>query len=402
MLVFNRLATCSPYQIMELFFVIKSSLRYVNLLYLSLSLVLLFNTSYIESELHLLFQLEPLDSSPIPIIASDSHEDLKPILDVKKEVLTSGCILKDLLTRKKQPTFQTTIKEEVNKYPTKSIKQEVLEIDDINSETIIEPKYSSPNNKQKIIIIRPSISNVKTIRILNTELLKKEKVDQVDIFEPIITTNKKASGPQELDEPEIFNSTITQNKKSKAPQKAVKTYKSHKLCNTSLKEYLCSICNKPFGNIVSLNEHEQTHKSGKTFSCNLCSYNSSNERSLIKHSYVHRKGKQLFQCPGCRFNTPVLRQFKLHKAAHMANNTFKCDDCPYMCSDYENLTRHKLKHKNQMFQCDKCVFTSRRLYYLDMHKLIHLGSDKANKCDSCDYVGSHARYLRLHKKMNSH
>lgn len=346
------------------------------------------------------FQLEPLDSSPLPIIASESHEDLKPILDMKKEVLTSGCILQDLLTKKRPSTFQTTIKEEVDTSLTKTIKQEVLEIDDNFSvnDAKIEPNDKIPKNKQKIIIIRP-----KTIRILNTELLKKEKFDALETFEPIITTNEQGSLRKELDDFVIFQPSVSENNKSTAPQKPMKTYKSHKLCNTSLKEYLCSICSKPFGNIVSLNEHEQTHTSGKqVYTCDMCSYNSSNPRSLIKHAFVHRRGKQLYQCPGCPFNTPVHRQFKIHKAAHMANNTFKCDDCPYMCSDYESLTRHQLKHKDQTFQCDKCVFTSRRLYYLDMHKLIHRGSDKANKCDSCDYIGSHPRYLRLHKKLNSH
>jgi KRAB domain-containing zinc finger protein len=193
--------------------------------------------------------------------------------------------------------------------------------------------------------------------------------------------------------------------------------------------FICSTCGKGFGCLSKLEDHERVHRGERPYSCDVCGKAFFSMSHLKSHATTHAPPMQV-ECDVCHKKYSNVVAMKEHKKQHSSEykNRFKCTLCPKGFFKKQQLSRHILSHSNvKPFKCDRCgiayktkdllikhlnkhkevktqvcticskaYFVKKNLvrHMIAAHKEIHA---ILYKCDICDHVLSTERSLIEHK-----
>lgn len=218
--------------------------------------------------------------------------------------------------------------------------------------------------------------------------------------------------------------------------------------------YDCSECGMIMKSSSALKKHIRTHHvqptkgskgkskksgqeerllGGKRYTCPSCPYSTQRRDKLDRHMQKHVLLDGVHPCGKKRHKPDTLPQRHRHNAEE-----YKCQFCPYCCTVYKALKKHRKvhtsdtqnftlklsckicgkdrvtesdmqkhmkKHRNgKNFLCDICNFSSIQLKKIIQHRRMHTG-EKPHLCPHCNYrsarrdnLRSHVR--RMHKREN--
>ena len=146
---------------------------------------------------------------------------------------------------------------------------------------------------------------------------------------------------------------------------------------------VCQICEKSFHTNIKLRQHIKKEHDKKTVKCTVCNMSFSVKRKLGDHMFqAHKIGKK-HMCETCGKYFPVPALLKLHNVRlHgseedkiAARNKYKCAECGKGFFTNGRLSDHKATHLKEMpFHCDQCPRHYSSIQNLNNHvKINHLG-----------------------------
>ncbi len=183
-------------------------------------------------------------------------------------------------------------------------------------------------------------------------------------------------------------------------------------CKSSLKQHKkihdnktvsCPKCDKPFHTISYLREHIKKIHTSQTilsYRCPQCDYVTNLKKSLRNHiNLVHKKPGRDYRCTyaGCLKTYIQAAHLRRHLEIHKYGKRFKCNDCPYSCSDPYSLKKHQLyKHTTgTSVNCRICGKTLKSHFSLPRHMKIH-EETKKEMCQTCGKLFRSKSDLKKH------
>ncbi|XP_068086649.1 myc-associated zinc finger protein isoform X2 [Anabrus simplex] len=160
----------------------------------------------------------------------------------------------------------------------------------------------------------------------------------------------------------------------------------------------CNVCLKIFANTYSLKRHLVSHSSLRPFVCQICDKTFKDHSYLVKHERIHSRPVKRLTCVYC--DLPFTQQSSLDKHVkntHFADNKSDSDvevttqvvvgnnsddgevssspEHPVVCRlclrtfrDVEGLNKHRAVHEKEVFQCGKCQETFSEQSNLEKHR----------------------------------
>uniref|UniRef100_A0A8D3DA12 C2H2-type domain-containing protein n=1 Tax=Scophthalmus maximus TaxID=52904 RepID=A0A8D3DA12_SCOMX len=120
---------------------------------------------------------------------------------------------------------------------------------------------------------------------------------------------------------------------------------------TSLKPYLCSVCDYAGRSRSNLKTHMNRHNTDRPHLCDLCGKKFKSKATLKSHRQSHTKEGNRFKCSECDFTSVSKPSLLRHKEQHAEFKPFRCAHCHYSCNLAGPLKRHySLKHPDQKYE----------------------------------------------------
>ncbi|CAG0918132.1 unnamed protein product [Notodromas monacha] len=183
----------------------------------------------------------------------------------------------------------------------------------------------------------------------------------------------------------------------------------------------CSVCERGFKTLASLQNHVNTHTGTKPHKCRYCEAAFTTSGELIRHIRYRHTLEKPHQCTECDYSSVELSKLKRHMRAHtgerpyqviyyftvqqilnldlMSGNKplYKCELCPASCGRKTDLRIHvqKLHMADRPLKCKRCGKTFPDRYSFKQHSKTHEG-EKCFKCDLCNYASVSQRHLESH------
>lgn len=168
------------------------------------------------------------------------------------------------------------------------------------------------------------------------------------------------------------------------------------------KAHCCNYCGKTFRRADLLTSHKRTHTGERPYSCNLCDKTYGHAGQLRIHKRTHT-GERPYCCPhppcGKRFNEH--NQLKVHYRTHTGERPYSCKVCTKTFSNAGNLKIHERIHTGEKpYCCAQCGKRFNNMGDLKTHYRIHTG-ERPFHCDLCEKTFSQAGHLTIHKRMHT-
>ncbi|KAM9852300.1 zinc finger protein 1035 [Aulostomus maculatus] len=150
--------------------------------------------------------------------------------------------------------------------------------------------------------------------------------------------------------------------------------------------YNCPTCAMQFSAKSSLLEHQnKVHQHEKPFQCKLCGKTFALRRYLREHERRHRL------------------KLPERKTSKIAENNFKCPQCPSEFGIAQDLCLHMRMHAERQvgeFRCDMCYKSFSRWSLLKQHQESHVGQ-VVYECTECDKAFAFPHLLEEHQQTHA-
>jgi len=182
--------------------------------------------------------------------------------------------------------------------------------------------------------------------------------------------------------------------------------KEHERIHTGERPYTCETCKKTFNRKFHLKEHTQIHSGEKSYSCDVCGQKFNSNNSL-KHHYKAKHENSQHSCDTCGKSFDCASALKTHIRIHTGEKPFSCNVCVQKFTSKGSLTKHhQRKHDGDSFipssksySCDTCKNSFFYASELKLHKIIHTG-EKPFSCGVCGQTFTRQSSLNRHHKRN--
>ncbi|CAH0716329.1 unnamed protein product, partial [Brenthis ino] len=205
--------------------------------------------------------------------------------------------------------------------------------------------------------------------------------------------------------------------KSSTSSKRGKYLRPHFTCNfcsyTSHRRYLllrhmkshseerphkCSVCERGFKTIASLQNHVNMHNGVKPHVCKYCKSPFTTSGELVRHVRYRHTHEKPHKCTECDYASVELSKLRRHVRCHTGERPYQCPHCTYASQDTFKLKRHLRTHTGEKpYKCDHCNLCFTQSNSLKAHKLIHNVSEKpVFACELCPAKCGRKTDLRIH------
>lgn len=198
----------------------------------------------------------------------------------------------------------------------------------------------------------------------------------------------------------------------------------HMKSHSEERPHKCSVCERGFKTLASLQNHVNTHTGIKPHRCKYCesTFTTSGKQAVLCSSFPYL---------GCLVNCPQhLVAFKFlmlgHRTfmhvwmflltcvifysgelvrhvryIHTHEKPHKCPDCEYASVELSKLKRHMRCHSGERpYQCPHCTYASPDTFKLKRHLRIHTG-EKPYECEMCHSRFTQSNSLKAHKLIHT-
>lgn len=301
--------------------------------------------------------------------------------------------------------------------------------------------------------VRTAETTDKLVSVVESSALKEELSTMA---EPAVPEEMKEINPSEVTQVTDMENTSTEEVETQQLDCSIcgksfaneAHFKKHKATvHENLRPYVCSVCQKGFGQYHDLGRHLQSHRKGKElgkeveedwednatmpFNCSECLVAFSSVDALQQHiNELHSEGSATenttatVETKDSSLNRASLRPQRLkartnvsaitklvapkRKAANQPEASvvrnaklkkykwFSCNLCKQTYGDPEDLKAHKCTSKP--LKCRQCGAAFRASSLLRRHKQMEHGRAKSFTCDSCDKSFSTSAKLKQHQK----
>ncbi|XP_036385494.1 zinc finger protein 436-like [Megalops cyprinoides] len=174
----------------------------------------------------------------------------------------------------------------------------------------------------------------------------------------------------------------------------------HLRSHSGEKAHCCNYCGKRFSRADLLKSHKRTHTGEKPYSCNLCGKSYGHPGQLRIHKRVHT-GERPYCCPHCGKRFSEHNQLKVHLRTHTGERPYSCSVCKKTFSNAGNLRIHQRIHTGEKpYCCGQCGKRFNGMGDLKTHYRVHTG-ERPYHCDLCEKTFSQAGHLTIHKRMHT-
>ncbi|XP_046976756.1 transcriptional repressor CTCF-like isoform X1 [Vanessa cardui] len=238
------------------------------------------------------------------------------------------------------------------------------------------------------------------------------KVDQEEKGNDVYTFEEEEEGDQEGsedgDEPVKPKSSTSKRSKCVRPHFTCNfcTYTSHRRylllrhmkSHSEERPHKCSICERGFKTIASLQNHVNMHNGVKPHVCKYCKSPFTTSGELVRHVRYRHTHEKPHKCSECDYASVELSKLRRHVRCHTGERPYQCPHCTYASQDTFKLKRHLRTHTGEKpYKCDHCNMCFTQSNSLKAHKLIHNVSEKpVFACELCPTKCGRKTDLRIH------
>ncbi|CAG9558094.1 unnamed protein product [Danaus chrysippus] len=219
--------------------------------------------------------------------------------------------------------------------------------------------------------------------------------------------------------------------------KTIASLQNHVNMHNGVKPHVCKYCKSPFttsGELVRHVRYRHTHE--KPHKCSECDYASVELSKLRRHVRCHTGerpyqwlrnqclpvssvrpdagGKQIYAYTFKNY-TRLINRLNASVATHEGEKCFKCELCPYASTTLRHLKTHMLKHTDEKpFACEQCDHSFRQKQLLRRHQNLYHNphyepkppKEKTHTCHECKRTFAHKgnliRHLAIHDPESGH
>ncbi|XP_045458607.1 transcriptional repressor CTCF-like [Melitaea cinxia] len=241
--------------------------------------------------------------------------------------------------------------------------------------------------------------------VMNIDI-KEEKNNDVYTFEE--DEEGEQEGSEDGDEPIKPKSTNSKRSKCVRPHFTCNfcTYTSHRRylllrhmkSHSEERPHKCSICERGFKTIASLQNHVNMHNGVKPHICKYCKSPFTTSGELVRHVRYRHTHEKPHKCTECDYASVELSKLRRHVRCHTGERPYQCPHCTYASQDTFKLKRHLRTHTGEKpYKCDHCNMCFTQSNSLKAHKLIHNVSEKpVFACELCPAKCGRKTDLRIH------
>ena len=159
------------------------------------------------------------------------------------------------------------------------------------------------------------------------------------------------------------------------------------------KRFVCTVCDKQFGNRSQWNDHVLTHSGENLYSCSHCEKRFPNPSYLRSHMNLHT---DKYKCTECGKRCGTKQWLTKHSRVHSGEKPFECNVCKKQFSSAKALVGHSRIHTGEKpYKCHTCDKSFRHCGTLKNHIRVHTG-EKPYRCNQCD------KAFRVHGQLIVH
>ncbi|XP_023676505.2 uncharacterized protein [Paramormyrops kingsleyae] len=174
----------------------------------------------------------------------------------------------------------------------------------------------------------------------------------------------------------------------------------HLRTHSGEKAHCCNYCGKRFSRADLLKAHKRTHTGEKPYSCNVCGKSYGQPGQLRIHKRVHT-GERPYCCPHCGKRFSEHNQLKVHLRTHTGERPYHCGYCEKSFSNAGNLRMHQRIHTGEKpYGCSQCGKRFSGLGDLKTHYRVHTG-ERPYHCTLCEKTFSQAGHLTIHMRIHT-
>ncbi|XP_046976758.1 transcriptional repressor CTCF-like isoform X2 [Vanessa cardui] len=241
--------------------------------------------------------------------------------------------------------------------------------------------------------------------VMNIDI-KEEKGNDVYTFEEEEEGDQE--GSEDGDEPVKPKSSTSKRSKCVRPHFTCNfcTYTSHRRylllrhmkSHSEERPHKCSICERGFKTIASLQNHVNMHNGVKPHVCKYCKSPFTTSGELVRHVRYRHTHEKPHKCSECDYASVELSKLRRHVRCHTGERPYQCPHCTYASQDTFKLKRHLRTHTGEKpYKCDHCNMCFTQSNSLKAHKLIHNVSEKpVFACELCPTKCGRKTDLRIH------
>ncbi|XP_013420586.2 transcriptional repressor CTCF [Lingula anatina] len=171
----------------------------------------------------------------------------------------------------------------------------------------------------------------------------------------------------------------------------------HMRSHSEERPHKCSICERGFKTIASLQNHINTHTGVRPHKCKECDAAFTTSGELVRHVRYRHSFIKPHKCPECDYASVELSKLKRHIRSHTGERPYQCPHCTYASPDTYKLKRHLRIHTGEKpYECDICHARFTQSNSLKAHRLIHSGSKPIYQCELCPTTCGRKTDLKIH------
>ncbi|GFO31859.1 Zinc finger protein 665 [Plakobranchus ocellatus] len=169
---------------------------------------------------------------------------------------------------------------------------------------------------------------------------------------------------------------------------------------TDLTPFRCNASGEEFPSCSQLSDHKQIHLAEKSYKLEDCGKVVCVSSSSSNHKRI-RMGEKPYKCDVCGKEFIHRYQVSTHKRIHTGEKPYSCDVCGKGFRVGSGLAMHKRTHTGQKpYKCDDCGKAFIQIFKLFTHMRSHTG-EKPYKCDICGERFSIRSNLSRHKGIHT-
>uniref|UniRef100_UPI00358F04DC zinc finger protein ZFP2-like n=1 Tax=Myxine glutinosa TaxID=7769 RepID=UPI00358F04DC len=294
----------------------------------------------------------------------------------------------------------------------------------INERVKVEPRSSPPmvsskaaqllDEKQKELVSCSNCSQLFDLEVFNSHTTRTicEETDNISIVsynsscKSWTETLKNIQGSERPHMCSMCDKSFTVLSSLNLHKKIHTGEKSHILKpangdnNQREKPHKCSLCPKAFAQWKNFNEHQRMHSGEKPYKCSVCNKAFPVISALQKHEIIHSDEKP-FKCSLCCKTFATSSNLRIHQRTHTGEKPYKCSVCHKAFSQSSHLHIHQIIHTGEkQYKCSVCHKAFGQLTHLHSHEITHTG-EKPYNCSFCHKSFAWKNTLMEHQRTHT-
>uniref|UniRef100_A0A8C7YRU0 Zinc finger and BTB domain containing 16b n=1 Tax=Oryzias sinensis TaxID=183150 RepID=A0A8C7YRU0_9TELE len=176
----------------------------------------------------------------------------------------------------------------------------------------------------------------------------------------------------------------------------------HRRLHNEEKGSACEFCGKHFQDSMRLRMHMLSHTApAEALVCDQCGATFSSEEALEAHRLTHTGTDMAVFCLLCAKRFQTQKALQQHMEVHAGMHSYICSHCDRPFPSHTTLKRHLRSHMgDHPFECEFCGSCFRDDGTLRGHKRIHTG-EKPYECNGCGKRFSLKHQLETHYRVHT-